>query len=196
MRMKIYYSLIALITCTILTASFSASSQSMQVIGGESTARNCYMAATIASQMQIGSREDIEECTFALENVSLRYRDRVATLINRGIIYVAMERYDEAIKDYDRAFRLDPDVAELHVNRGNMFYMGQAYEKAIEEYTSAINMEFTKEHVALYNRGLAYEKIGELEKAEADYRRAIELVPEWGRAQDKLERILRKRNQT
>lgn len=164
--------------------------QSMQVIGGEQSAANCYMAATIASQTHIASRDNIEECTFALDHTSIRYRDRIATYINRGIIHVAMENYDQAVKDYDRAYRLDPDIAELHVNRGNLYFMGQVYDQAVAEYSRAIELDLSKVYVALYNRGLAYEKMGELDKAEADYRRALEIFPQWSHAQNKLDRIL------
>ena len=54
-------------------------------------------------------------------------------------------------------------------------------------------MEFSKLYIAHYNRGLTYEKMGELDKAEADYRRALQLMPDWSRARNKLDRIL---NQT
>lgn len=177
---------------SLISVPIAASSQSMTVIGGGQSARNCYMAATIAAQMHSTSMEEINECTYALQNTSMNSRNRVATFINRGIIYVAMEKYDKAIKDYDRAFKLNPDIAEIHVNRGNMFFMGEVYDQAIAEYSEAIELEFSKEHVAHYNRGLTYEKIGELDKAEADYRRALELLPEWHYAQSKLERILDK----
>ena len=189
MRSIISRSLFFTILACIAT---SATAQSMQVIGGSASATNCYMAATIASQTRAATRNDVSECTYALENTSLRYRDRLATYINRGILYVALEDFDRAVRDYDRAYRMDPDVAELHVNRGNMYFFGKVYDQAITEYSAAIEMEFNKQHIALFNRGLAYEKLGELDKAAADYRRALELVPEWRQPQDKLNRVLEK----
>ena len=180
----------ALLSISMFAFSLSVYAQSVQVFGGSTSARNCYMAATIAAQMQIGTREDIKECTYALEKTSLPFRDRLATYINRGIIYVAKGEFDAAIRDYDRAYRMDPDVAELHVSRGNMFYMGERYDQAVDEYSRALELEFNKQHVAYYNRGMAWEKLGELDKAEADYRKSIELSPDWYPPQNKLQRML------
>ncbi|MBF8269948.1 MAG: TPR domain protein [Gammaproteobacteria bacterium] len=176
-----------------LIAANSVYAQSMTVIGGEQSAKNCFMAATIAAQIHYASTQDIKECTFALENTSLLSKDKAATLINRGIIYVALEEYDLAIKDYDKAYRINPNIAEIHVNRGNMLFMSRIFDQAVTEYTRAIDLDFSKQYIAHYNRGLAYEKMGQLDKAEADYRRALELMPKWNRAQSKLNRIL---NQT
>jgi tetratricopeptide (TPR) repeat protein len=169
-----------------------ASAQSMQVFGGAQSAKNCYMAATVAAQSHYASAEDIKECTYALEQTSLRPRDKVATLVNRGILYNALEEYDKAIRDYDKAYKISPNIAEIHINRGNMLFMSQFFDRAVEEYTKALELEFSKQHVAFYNRGLAYEKMGDASKAEADYRRALELMPEWSRAKTKLERLLNK----
>ena len=182
------FKIFTFISCLFIPAM--TYSQSMQVMGGEQSAKNCYMAANIASLTHIASSQDIKECTFALDNTSLRLNDRVATLINRGIIYVALEEFDKAIKDYDRAYKISPDIAEIHVNRGNMLFMNRIFEQAIAEYTRAIELEFSKQHIAYFNRGLTYEKLGEFDNAEADYRRALELYPDWYRARNKLERLL------
>ena len=191
MTIRTYIKSFTIVTSLIIPVVISA--QSMTVIGGEQSARNCFSAATIAAQMHFASTEDIKECTFALEHTTLQMKDKVATLINRGIIYVALEEYDKAIRDYDKAYRINPNVAEIHVNRGNMLFMSRFFDQAVTEYSKAISQDFTKLHIALYNRGLAYEKLGQLDKAEADYRRALELMPEWKRARNKLDRIL---NQT
>lgn len=188
MDIKIYIIKLSLII--LICSPVVATAQSMQVIGGQQSARNCYTAATMAAQMHIASDDEIEECTYALKNALLTRKDRVATLINRGIIFVALEEYDQAIEDYDDAFKLSPNVAEIHVNRGNMFFMTRIFERAIAEYTLALEMDFSKEHIALYNRGLTYEKMGDYEKAEADYRRALEILPGWNQAERKLNRIL------
>ena len=176
-----------LFSVQLALAATATQAQSVTVIGGGQAARNCYMAATIAAQMHTASSADVRECTFALEHTSLRLHDIVATLINRGVIYVAMEEYDLAIRDYDRAYSISPDVAEIHVNRGNLLFMSRIFDQAITEYTRAIELDLPKLYIAFYNRGLTYEKMGELEKAADDYRHALELMPDWSRAREKLE---------
>ena len=188
MNTRIHIVLTALVLSIITPMTVFA--QSLQVIGGQQQARDCYMAATIAAQMHSASREGIDVCSYALDEISMTTRDRVATLVNRGIIYVALEEYNKAVRDYDRAYKISPDIAEIHVNRGNLLFMSGHTEQAIAEYSQAIELKLTRQYVVYYNRGLAYEKLAEYNKAEADYRRALELMPGWSHAQDKLDRLL------
>ena len=51
---------------------------------------------------------------------------------------------------------------------------------------------FSKNHIAHLNRGMAYEKLDEYSYAGENYRRALELSPEWSLAQLKLDRLLAK----
>jgi tetratricopeptide (TPR) repeat protein len=173
----------------ILIAPVYAWSQSMSVIGGESTAHECYLAATLAAQMNIASRQDLETCTYALEHATLNLHDKAATFLNRGIINVAIERYEDAKQDYDRAKKLLPDHGEIYVNRGNIFFMGEVYEQAVAEYDHAIELNLSKLHIAYFNRGLAYEKLGEYHKAGEDYRKAMDLSPQWQLPRARLERL-------
>lgn len=190
MNTHIRTGLMALVISIIAPASVYA--QAIQVIGGQKSARDCYMAATIAAQIHFASKDDVDVCTFALQEVVMKPRDRVATLVNRGIIYVALEEYNKAIRDYDKAYRISPDIAEIHVNRGNMLFMSGNVEQAVAEYTQAIELGLPRGYIVYYNRGLAYEKLDEYDKAEMDYRQALELMPGWARAQDKLDRLLNK----
>jgi len=188
MNTRIFTFLIALFISIV--APVTAFAQAMQIIGGEQSATNCYMAATIAAQMHSATQDDIDTCSIALDGNFLRLRDRVATLVNRGIIYVALEEYNKAIKDYDRAYKISPDTAEIHVNRGNMLFMSGHTEQAVTEYNRAIELDLARKYIVYYNRGIAYEKMAKYDLAEADYRQALELLPDWRRAQDKLDRLL------
>ncbi|HLB31279.1 MAG TPA: tetratricopeptide repeat protein [Gammaproteobacteria bacterium] len=167
-------------------APLSVSAQSMTVIGGEATAQECYRSATLAAQLNIASRGDLESCAYALKHAPLDIHDRAATFLNRGIISAAMGEFEAAKKDYEKARRLAPEHGEIYVNRGNIFFLGQVYDKAVMEYTHALELDIAKKHIAHFNRALAYEKLGEFDKAETDYLTALELAPEWEAAKTKL----------
>ena len=77
------------------------------------------------------------------------------------------------------------------MNLGNLYLLGQKYDVAIQQYTTAIELTLTKNHIAHFNRAMAYENNKEFDNAEADYRRAIELSPEWVLPQLRLERLMR-----
>lgn len=172
--------------------SSSAGAQSMTVLGGDSYARECYTAATFAALMHSASREDLETCTNALDYGKLSTRDLLATYVNRGVVYVALEEYQKAARDYATALNLEPRSGEVYVNRGNLSFLDKAYSEAIAEYTKALELGLAKSHIAHFNRGMAHEHAGDLADAEADYRRAAELAPEWAQPQAKLDLLMRK----
>lgn len=169
----------------------TAYTQSMSVIGGGSYARNCYMASTLAIQLNSASDADIQECDQAILHGRLTRKDLLATYVNRGILYGAMEDYQRALKDYRTAIDLGPQTGEVYVNLGNLYLLSQKYDVAIRQYTTAIELTLTKNHIAHFNRAMAYENNKEFGNAEADYRRAIELSPDWVLPQLRLERLIR-----
>ena len=175
----------------LIVLPITAHAQSMTVIGGGSYARNCYMSSTLAIQLNSASDADIEECNQAILHGRLTRKDLLATYVNRGILYGAMEDYQKALKDYRTAIDLEPETGEVYVNLGNLYLLSQKYDVAIQQYTTAIELTLTKNHIAHFNRAMAYENNKEFDNAEADYRRAIELSPEWVLPQLRLERLIR-----
>ncbi len=170
-----------------------AAAQSVTVFGAVEEARTCMSGAELAANMRIGSRADVEACDSALMNAKLSRRDRAATYCNRGVIKTAMERHQDAYEDYNKAIELMPDLPEPYVGRGNVLFLADRMDEAIEDYTHAMELELGRMHIALLNRGMAYETQGRLERAETDFRKAVELAPQWPLAQQKLEGILVKR---
>ena len=168
-------------------------STSMEVLTGNGYARDCYRAASIAARIHYTSKKEIENCNRALDYSAMSLRDRAATLTNRGIIFMALENYERAIQDYSSALKLKPEFGEIYVNIGNVYYLGKVYDKAIEEYTNAIDRQTSKIHIAHLNRGMAYENLGDIDKAEMDYRAAMEIVPDSALPQVRLDQLLRKK---
>ena len=166
--------------------------QSMSIIGGSSYARNCYMAATLAIQMNASSREDLQECNRAIAHGRLQRKDLLATYVNRGIVHGAMEHFQKALKDYRTALDMDPQTGEVYVNVGNIYLLGKKYELAIQQYTTAIELTLKQDHIAHFNRAMAYENNLDFHNAAADYRKTIELSPAWLLPQLRLERLLKK----
>ncbi len=163
---------------------------SMDVLINDNNARSCYRAAGIAARIHYTSSSELEKCTLALTRSALSPRDRAATLTNRGIIHMALNHFDAAIEDFNGALELKPEFGEIHVNIGNIYFINDDYHGAVEEYTFAIEKETTKAHVAYINRGMAYEKIGDVKNAENDYRVALELLPGASLPRVRLDQLL------
>ena len=147
---------------------------------------------TLAIQLNSSSREDLEDCNNAIAHGRLQHKDLLATYVNRGIVYAAMERYQEAMDNYRTAVDLGPRTGEVYVNLGNIYLLARKFDAAIQEYTTAIELTLAQDHIAHYNRGMAYENNNEYAKAEADFRKAMELSPEWFLPRLRLERLLKK----
>jgi tetratricopeptide (TPR) repeat protein len=161
-----------------------ALAQSVTVIGtGEAQA--CFQAATFGET----SRDALESCDYALDNERLRRRDRAATYVNRGVIHVAREEFQFAFDDYEMAREMMPEFPEIYLNRGNVYFHAERWDEAIADYEEAMARGLRQEHIAVMNRGMAREASGDLEGAESDYLHALEIVPDWSPAQQKLNRV-------
>jgi len=160
--------------------------QSVLILSNSSDARACMQAAEWTALQQQAARTDIDACTRALEHGALTRRDRAATLVNRGIVRVALEDYQQALKDYNDAMELMPELPESYVSRGNLLFLANNLDAAIGDYDKALDLMLGRSHIAFYNRGLANEKRGNSAAALADYREALQLRPDFAEAQAKV----------
>ena len=113
-------------------------------------------------------------------------RELGRSLIGRGRRDRAAGQRDRAISDYRQAIREttdaiqgDPNYADAyHIRAGAYFHWGllerEQFEKAITDYTMSIqlNPTFVWSH---YNRGWAYSRQGDLDKALADFNKGLQL---------------------
>jgi tetratricopeptide (TPR) repeat protein len=97
--------------------------------------------------------------------------------------------YDEAIKIYEGLLLKDPEFYYALYNIGyiNLVYL-RDYPKAVEFFTKVIELkpDYTD---AWYNRGFAWEMQKNVENSQQDYKKALELTPNYQKAIDGLNRI-------
>lgn len=143
---------------------------------GNSQARECYLAA----RSEQASQANISNCTQALAFDRLSRGDRVATYVNRGILYVVSGNLEAGLADYDRAIDINPDEPEAYLNKGlALLRHEQSGRNAIPLIDTAIAKGTREPAVAYYARGMAHELEGDIAAAYYDLRRANELAPEW-----------------
>src|ERR1044071_1464699 len=106
-------------TLTLATAAvvtFGAASSPSQAITFSvgSLASACYSASLDYKVKQV----DLENCTRALDEEALGFDDRVATLVNRGIVRMNLNDRFGADRDFDTALAMDQKEPEAWLNKG------------------------------------------------------------------------------
>jgi tetratricopeptide (TPR) repeat protein len=179
---------------TLAALSFSAAALVYVVHGpanaassviGPGPARACFDAAN-------SGRADMSallDCDAAISSQELNARDRAATVVNRGVIYLLRKDARRALQDFDLAISWRPELGEAYVNRGAALILQGDYQGAITSISRGIELGAEDPHEAYFNRAIAHEKLDDMRAAYADYRRAIELKPDWALPQQELARF-------
>jgi tetratricopeptide (TPR) repeat protein len=144
---------------------------------GNSSARLCYEAAESRSNPHFNV---IRTCDQAMRDEALSDYDRVATLVNRGILKARLGKVDDAIVDYDAALNRDPNEAEAYLNKGfALLHLSDAADQARPMFDSALQKKTRRPELAYYGRAVANELSGQVRAAYEDYRQASLLDPSW-----------------
>jgi tetratricopeptide (TPR) repeat protein len=156
------------------------------VIGG-GLARDCYMAV---EYQKISAERAMDICSLALEQESLTRRNRAATYTNRGIVEMRLGHNDRALADYTRSLNIMPELIQAKVNLGAALYGLKRYPEALAALNEGVKTDsLDARAVGYYNRGLTYEKLGDLQSAYEDYQRALQVKPDFKQAADQIGRF-------
>jgi len=88
------------------------------------------------------------------------------------------EKLDLAIKDFETAKRLFPELQGLYSNLGVAWYYKKDYEKAIKNYDLELEMA-PENHVAYFNRALCLAELDKNDKALEDLEKTLNLKPDF-----------------
>jgi tetratricopeptide (TPR) repeat protein len=132
---------------------------------GNSSARLCFEAAESRMAPSIAA---IQTCDQAIRDEGLTGYDRVATLVNRGILKARLGHLDEA------------NEPEAYLNKGfALLHLPDAAQQARPMFDSALAKKTRRPELAYYGRAVANELSGEVRAAYEDYRQASLLDPKW-----------------
>jgi tetratricopeptide (TPR) repeat protein len=128
-------------------------------------------------------------CTQALEEEQLSPRDRAGTYVNRGVLKLRRLDFVAAIKDFDQAVKVKPDLGEAYVNRGAASIGEHRYADGLTDLNKGLQLGVEEPAKAYYNRALAYEGLEDVKSAYFDYQKAVELSPDWAAPKQELARF-------
>lgn len=92
----------------------------------------------------------------------------------RGNLLVDMEKYKDALEDFDEASAIDPEYVDAYTGKANTMMAMEKYNEAIDIYTVVIDMD-AQTSEAYLNRGIAYEKLGQIDQAKEDFNSYLQL---------------------
>jgi tetratricopeptide (TPR) repeat protein len=171
---------LAVVAAIIVAGPAAASVQTM----GGGYAKSCYAAA----ESHFVSKQGIDDCNLALAEEALPVQDRVATLVNRGILYLRRHDVARADADFDAALEIDPNQAEAWLNKAIARARFGKSTDALPMLNKAFEHGTRKPAVAYFVRAMAYEERGNYPAAYRDLQRAHQLDPNWAEPTIELKR--------
>jgi tetratricopeptide (TPR) repeat protein len=114
---------------------------------------------------------------------------RASADIQIGLDLEQLNRGEDAVKHFETLMKQRPDDVDVITALGNVLRSRKRFAEAAEVYTKAVERIGTPDRgnwTLFYYRGSAYERSKQWDKAEADLKKALELIPETqpsGRAQ-------------
>ena len=96
-----------------------------------------------------------------------------------GVAYLKKGDYDSAVSNLTRAIELKPKLAEAYGYRAEMYRLKGMLDLAVQDATRAIEIGGNKRTIgmAYSTRAKANKELGEIELAEADFKKAVNLDP-------------------
>ncbi|MGN6515609.1 MAG: hypothetical protein ACTHLR_07180 [Rhizomicrobium sp.] len=125
----------------------------------------------------------------ALLESALSTRDRAATMINLGILRSQNSDPHGAFASYNQGLALDPSLGEGYVDRGATEIVLKDYQAAIADITKGLSLNANRPEIAYYDRAIANEAIGNIRDAYLDYKKAVEIRPDFELANEQLMRF-------
>src|SRR5262249_23521392 len=96
---------------------------------------------------------------------------------SRGAVRNQMDRYEEAIEDFNEALRLDSRLIPARVSRGLAWTRLKKYDRALTDFNESLRID-PSSAPAYYSRGSLHQDRGRWRAARSDYERAVALRPD------------------
>jgi len=128
--------------------------------------------------------DEMEQYELAIETYEAMPRDHVdyhAAELGRIEALRALGRLDTAIEALTNLAKTHGDLAIVHSTLGNLYRQQSRFEEAAGAYDRALDLtpqDARSRWFLLYARGIAHERQGLWEQAEADFRAALEIEPD------------------
>jgi len=155
-------------------------------------------AAYLRPQVNLSSSADNEAFRLALQaskegrqqDAKILYQRAIAldaddadSWFNLAIVHLRLHELDESLAAFERSYELNPEpetqkaVGRAHARIGNARLDAERYDEALECFDAALARD-ERNMTAVFNRGIALERLGRQAEAQAAFRHAAALFPD------------------
>lgn len=167
-----------------LTLGVASGAGAAVTVLGPGPAQECYRYAEFGGNVGDG----IERCSFALLT-TLSVTDRAATFVNRGVLRLSLHQNDAALADMNSGIAIAPQLGDAYVDRGAVSIALGRYEDALSDLNKGIALEPHRPQIAYYDRAIVLEHNGDIRGAYEDYKKALDIAPDFEPAATELKRF-------
>jgi predicted O-linked N-acetylglucosamine transferase (SPINDLY family) len=136
------------------------------------------IADALSQANSILQRGDPGAAAAAYQQVLVRDPGNADALLNMGAACMALGKFEDAMRSFDRALQIKPKWGLAWTNRGNALLSLKKPEEALVSYGTAIECD-PADPRAHCNIGNALRDLGRLDQALLSYQRALELKPDY-----------------
>lgn len=162
-----------IIIFSFLVSLGSLNSNAAVTVVGSSDALICYKHAKFGYTTQ----SSVFTCLKALSDNTISKKDHDATRINLGIIYNNKSKPRMALEQFEIAYNNENMRAETLLNQGNSLLLLKDYNGALEKYQASLENNLEDISAIYFNKGMAHEYLGNIDKAVDFYKKAVALNP-------------------
>jgi len=149
---------------------------------GKGLAHDCFAYAKAG----VDPYDGVQVCNQSIDNEPLTVKDRAATYDNRGVMLDQLGRLEKAADDFHQSMALDPKLGDPHVNLGSVLIKQKRYDEALVSINKGLDLGVSFPHIGYYDRAVAYQLLGRYKEAYYDYKKTLELEPNFTQASDRL----------
>ena len=165
-----------------LAAALAPAQAQTIVTLGKGYAHDCFLYAKAG----VDPYDGVEVCNQSIANEALTIKDRAATFDNRGVMLDQLGRAEKAAEDFRQSMALDPKLGDPYVNLGSVLIKQKRYDEALESINKGLELGMSFPHIGYYDRAVAYQLLGRFKEAYYDYKKTLELEPNFTQASERL----------
>lgn len=174
------------LACVSLALPFAATAKDFVVLGKKVFAGTCEREASAELMLP----DALQYCDRSLAEEDLTYEQRIATIVNRGVVKYRSGDLDGAMADFEHVLGQQSDQPDALINKGLVtLSQGGSPGSALALLNAGIAGGPSMPWVGYYGRAFAFEVGRNDALAYRDYKQALELRPGFRPAKEALSRF-------